>query len=135
MNNPTHFLGTWHLIPEKSDYAHGTPPVAATYQFQSGEKGSLAVSIQWTDAEGQSLGVDYTIIPDGKKRAYENPAVADEVMSEFESDRVLNSMTYRSGAVIAFATRIIDETGMMKVLQRFYTPDGNHFDNLQYYKQ
>ena len=132
MNNP--FLGVWKLQPEKSEYAQGVPPKEATYSFKSGEEKSLDVSISWKDAEGKSFSVSYSITPDGIRKKYENPQIADEVMSEFESENVLNTSTYKGGQLIAFATRIIGEDGEMKVIQRFFTPDGGSFENVQYYR-
>lgn len=129
------FLGKWHLIPEKSEYAKGTSPGSAVYEFAGGENDSLDVSVRWTDAEENDFEIGYNIITDGQRREYENPEIADEVMSEFESDFVLNTSTYKGNQKIAFASRTIDKEGIMKVVQRFFAPDGTYFDNVQYYRK
>lgn len=131
----TIFLGEWKLQPERSEYTHGTPPRKATYEFKNLSETDLEVCISWTDGEGKRFKVRYQLTPDGKKRTYENPAVADEVMSEFASDNVLNSSTFKNGRLTAFATRVIDEHGEMKVVQRMFAPDGTHFDNIQFYQR
>lgn len=129
------FLGKWKLLSEKSEYSKGTPPKSATYEFKLAENKSLDVFIQWIDSEGKEFEIEYNTIPDGKRKTYENPQVADEVMSEFETDNVLNSYTYKGGETIAFASRIIGNDGILKVIQRFYAPDGKYLDNIQYYKK
>jgi len=129
------FIGKWILLPEESKYERGIPPEEATYTFQEGENGSLHVSIVWTNNEGDKSKIHYNIIPDGQKKKYENPQMADQVMSEFKTEKHLNSYTYKAGKVIAFASRIIDEKGKMEVIQRFFSPDGKSFDNVQYYEK
>lgn len=131
----TNFIGKWLLLADRSEYATGTPPSSATYSFAAGANNYLEVSIQWTDHEGKAFDVDYVTIPDGLKKPYENPEIADEVMSEFVSENQLDSYTYKSGEVIAYASRVIDSNGIMKVTQRFYTPDGKQLDNIQYYEK
>lgn len=129
------FFGKWILLSEKSEYAHGTPPLEATYEFKIGKNESIDISIEWVDQDGEKFSLSYNAIPDGQKREYENPQIADEVMSEFESNNQLNSYTFKNGKAIAFASRIINEKGIMEVLQRFYTPEGKSFDNIQFYKR
>ncbi|MCG6188322.1 hypothetical protein [Maribellus maritimus] len=87
------------------------------------------------DEEGKEFEVEYQTVPDGQRKKYENPQVADEVMSEFESEFILNSYTFKGEKVIAFASRIIESEVKMKVIQRFFTAEGKHFDNIQYYQK
>ena len=129
------FLGKWKLLPGKSEYAKGNPPQKALYSFKKGPNKSLDVFIKWTDNEGNEFEVQYNIIPDGQRKKYDHPEIAEEVMSEFVSDHQLNSFAYKDGKTIGFTARRIDEEGIMKVVQRFYTSDGNHFDTIQYYKK
>tara|TARA_B100000949_G_scaffold119432_1_gene105623 strand:+ start:4761 stop:5003 length:243 start_codon:yes stop_codon:yes gene_type:complete len=73
------------------------------------------------------------MIPDGLRKKFENPQIADEAMSEFTAENQLNSYTYKSGKTIAFASRIIDRSGKMGVIQRIDGSNGKSHDNLQYY--
>lgn len=127
------FIGKWVLLPEYSKYEHGMPPKKATYTFEKGKDISLNVMIEWIDSEDKELKIGFNIIPDGQRRKFENPQIADEVMSEFETENQLNSYTYKAGKTIAFALRIIDKNDKMEVIQRFFNTDGNSFDNVQYY--
>ena len=129
------FLGKWTLLPEKSVYAQGLPPQHASYEISGGENELLHIHIHWKDTLGKEAEVQYSIYADGQKRVYENPEIADEVMAEFESEQVLNSYTYKAGKTIAFASRILEATGELKIIQRFFPPDGESFENIQYYQK
>ncbi|WP_421824270.1 hypothetical protein [Flagellimonas oceanensis] len=45
----------------------------------------------------------------------------------------MNSYTYKSGKTIAFASRIIDRSGKMEVIQRIDGSNDKSHDNVQYY--
>lgn len=129
------FIGKWVLLPDESKYENGVPPKEATYTFKKGEAKSLHVIIEWTDIEKKEFSIEYKITPDGQKRKFENPQIADEVMSEFVTQNQLNSYTYKAGKIIAFASRIIDKNGKMEVIQRIYNSIGDSFDNVQFYEK
>ena len=129
------FFGKWFLIAEKSEYAQGEPPKSAIYEIKQGKDHSLDIAIKWIDFEGKEFDIEYNTIPDGKRKKIEKPEIANEVMSEFASETVLNSYTYKGKNTIAFASRIIDEQGIMKVVQRHFSPKGKYFDNVQYYSK
>ncbi|BDD08885.1 hypothetical protein FUAX_13170 [Fulvitalea axinellae] len=129
------FLGKWTLLAERSEYEAGQPPKSATYEFRDAGNADLGVTIEWADAEGQEHRIDYRITVDGKRKSYENPEIADEVMSEYVGENGLNSSTYKGGKRIMFAARLIGEDGVMRVSQKMLGPDGREFENVQYYRK
>ncbi|MEM8507645.1 MAG: hypothetical protein AAF717_07440 [Bacteroidota bacterium] len=129
------FIGKWVLLPEQSTYEQGGPPQKATYSFEEGANGALHIAVEWIDEKDKENRVHYTLWPDGQKRKYENPEIADEVMSEFKGVNQLNSYTYKASKTKTFASRIIDENGKMEVIQRFFHPNGQSFETIQYYKK
>lgn len=130
-----HFLGTWRLLPEQSVYQAGTPPLQAIYSFKKEEEETISVRIQWTDHTHESFDISYQIQPDGLRKTFDNPAIADELMAEFVSPVELNSFTYKEGKLTSFASRKIDQDGLMTVLQRMYLPDGKTVENVQFYQK
>lgn len=129
------FIGKWSLIPERSEYERGDPPVAATYAFEYGSGASLDVSISWINKQGKVFELHFNLTPDGRRRDYPQSQIAEEVMAEFDGPNVLNSWSYKDGKTLAFATRIIESDGLMKVVQRIYPPYGGFYENVQYYSR
>ncbi|MEM1338010.1 MAG: hypothetical protein AAF634_06850 [Bacteroidota bacterium] len=54
------------------------------HSFEEGANGALHITVEWIDEKDKENRVRYTLWPDEQKRKYENPEIADEVMSEFK---------------------------------------------------
>ncbi len=129
------FTGKWILMPEDSKYEKGMPPKKANYIFKQANESKVDVGIEWIDSKGKEHEIEYSIYPDGKKKKYEDPQIADEIMSEFSTDSQLITYTYKAGKTIAIATRTILENGTLEVIQQFLPSGNNSYVNIQYYQK
>jgi len=132
-NDP--FLGTWHLMPEKSDYAQGLPPTSGTYTIEIQGTGYL-VKMRWQTANGDWMEMQYSAVPDGQDHAYEDPNIADTVSMTRIDHNTLDSDAKKGGQVVAYARRILSEDlQTMTVIQSGPLAEGGMFENLSVYNR
>lgn len=129
------FIGTWELIPKRSEYEVGEPAKSCTYQIFSPKPGQLQVNLEWIDGQGKEGQATYTLWPDGEKKTYENPKVGGFMRSEIlDSGELINELI-KADKVIAFGSRKVLSDGEMKIIQINTLPNGKKYKVIQYYKR
>lgn len=135
MTDQDHFLGIWQLIPEKSEYEHGDPPVEGQYQITIHNEGYL-INMQWESFYGAWNELSYIAIPDGKDHPHDDPEIADTISMTRIDEYTLDSDAKKAGRVIAHARRILSEDlRLMTVIQSGPLAEGGTFKNLSVYRR
>lgn len=125
------FIGTWILDPTSCDYQYSTPPQSGMYRISVTEHG-YHFDVAWVDAAGTAQQTAFDGIPDGVQYPYDNPQIADAVSFTRVDERTLDSATFKGGAQIAHARRVL-EGDRMTVTQSITTPDGQTLRNVAVY--
>lgn len=129
------FLGIWQLIPEKSAYEQGDPPIGGTYTLEVRGDGYL-VTMQWETYYGAWSEMSYHAIPDGQDHPYDDHTVADTISMTRVDQLTLDSDAKKGGSVIAHARRILSaDLREMTVIQSGPRPEGGTFKNLAVYRR
>lgn len=128
------FLGSWQMLPEKSNYEMGEPPKSGTYEIvQDGHK--LTFIMNWVSAANEAQHMAYSEICDGQFHPYTDAPIADEICLTLQSDTILESIAKLSGKVKLSATRELTPNGYLEVKISAKTPDGKPFTNHSTYKK
>lgn len=129
------FIGVWHLVPDACKYERGVPPRQGTYRIEA-EGDSLLFTADWMSEDGAANTVSYRSIPDGQPHPFENPLVADALLTTVTDLPSLDTATLKNGAVIAFARRELSEEGAFLIVsQSFVTPEGGSLTNVSRYRK
>ncbi|MBE2221862.1 MAG: hypothetical protein IAF02_09995 [Anaerolineae bacterium] len=129
------FLGIWQLIPEKSIYEHGDPPIAGNYTIELHGDGYL-VTMQWETYYGSWSEMSYTAVPDGQDHPYEDPTIADTISMTRIDEHTLDSDAKKGGHVVSYARRTLsNDLREMTVVQSGSLPGGGTFNNLSIYRR
>jgi hypothetical protein len=127
------FLGTWVLDPTESRYEFGTPPQQGQYTLAYA-KGTLEVTMDWTDAAGKDFHMVYSAVPDGLDHPYSDSPTVDTICTTLVDARTLDTISKKDGAVLAHGRRILSEDGSrMTVVQSGNKPDGERYENFAVY--
>ena len=127
------FLGTWELVPSKSEYQFGDPPTRGTYIIEIYGNGYL-MTMAWTTVHGRDLEMSYEATPDGIQYPLENSIVADGMSMTRVDEYTLDSATFKNIDQIAHARRELShDKNTMTVTQSGKTPDGGDFANVAVY--
>jgi len=129
------FLGIWQLIPEKSNYEHGDPPIGGNYTIELHGDDYL-VTMEWETFYGAWNEMSYTAVPDGQDHHHDDPSIADTV-SMIRIDRhTLDSDAKKGSHVVAHARRTLShDLREMTVVQSGPLPEGGTFKNLSVYRR
>jgi hypothetical protein len=129
------FLGLWQLIPEKSVYEHGEPPIGGNYTIEIQGDGYL-IHMQWETFYGAWSEMSYTAVPDGQDHHYDDPVVADSISMTRIDEHTLDSDAKKGDSVVAHARRTLsDDLREMTVVQSGISPEGDTFRNLSVYRR
>ncbi len=127
------FLGLWRFDPAQARYQLGEPPQIGTYRLDAHGDGYL-ITMEWTDARGQSYRQTYTAIPDGQLYPYGGANALVSIAMTRLDDRTLDTASFRGGERIAYAVRRLSDDGQtMQVIQSGQTPEGTPFENIAVY--
>ncbi|HEX7120987.1 MAG TPA: hypothetical protein VF178_01365 [Gemmatimonadaceae bacterium] len=132
------YLGTWHLIPELSLYAAGTPPQSGTYSITEASGGTLTLRVVWRMPGDAS---EHATEFGGRADAVPIPIPHEPGMPDaFTLTRIdagtLDSAALRDGEQVAYARRAVTEDGsLMAVVQEYLTPNGQRVRNFQVYRR
>ena len=129
------FLGIWQLIPDKSNYNHGDPPIGGNYTIEIQGDG-YAFHIEWETFYGAWSEIKYIVVPDGQDHHYDDPNIADTISMTRIDEHTLDSDAKKGGRVIAHARRTLsDDLREMTVVQSGPLPEGGTFKNLSVYRR
>lgn len=127
------FVGTWELVPAKSDYQFGDPPTRGTYKIERFGT-DYRMTMAWTTVHGRNLEMSYEGTPDGVQYPLENSIVADGMSMTRVDELTLDSATFKNIDQIAHARRSLSaDKNTMTVTQSGKTPDGDDFANVAVY--
>ncbi|MDT8446096.1 MAG: hypothetical protein RRB13_04290 [bacterium] len=133
MSQKNPFLGVWILDPNSCQYSMGEPPKSGRYEIrEDGDK--LIFTMGWVDAEDKPLEMSFAVLVDGEEHPFENPALADSTKYRYQSERILESWSYKDGRELGYSRRELNEAGtIMLVVQQVSDPNGGSLQNLATY--
>lgn len=117
------FLGTWVLDPITCEYEQGDPPRADRHRIEK-DGGDLVITMDWTDADGETHHASFRAPPNGQEVAFNGGPLADTLCLAAPSPTELNLSASRDGLELMTATRTLDADGtMLHLLQTVHLPD------------
>ena len=117
------FLGTWVLDPITCDYEQGDPPRADRHRIEQ-HGGDLVITMDWTDAEGETHHASFRAPPTGQDIPFNGGPLADTLCLSAPSPGELNLSASRDGLELMTATRKLDADGaMLHLVQTVHLPD------------
>jgi Protein of unknown function (DUF2452) len=131
------FLASWQLFPEKGSYESGLRPKSGIYKIELGGTGKqLEISMNWVSLEDQAFASQYSVIPDGEERPFDNNELGESVKSEFIDSHTFETKFLKSEMVSLRVKHEITPKGYLKVTQTHYNDQGEKFTNEEiYHKQ
>lgn len=117
------FLGNWILDTASCDYEQGDPPHADHHAITL-DGGDLVISMDWTDATGETHHAAFRAPPDGRKIPFNGGPLADTLCLSAPSPSELNLSAFRDGLELMTATRRLDADGTaLHLVQTVHLPD------------
>lgn len=131
------FLASWQLFPEKGVYEFGERPKSGTYRIESIEnERMLSVSMNWVTLENQAFSSQYSLVPDGKEHAFDNPEIADSIKAWFDDGITFESHFFKNHSPILQVRNEIMPNGYLRVVQKGLRQDNSSYVNTEiYHKQ
>ena len=133
---PPLYVGTWHLVPELSLYALGTPPVSGTYEISQSRDG-VSFRVRWRlDGDEADRSSEFGGKTDGSRIALPASGGPDSFSIEAVDDRTLDSSAFRGEKRVAWARRVASADGdLLAVVQEAAGPQGELLRNFQVYRR
>lgn len=133
------FIGKWRLIPSKSIYPLGNPPLSCLYSMKYNNENNLnETRIKWEmkyETFDNKIGeVNYEMNINGIYEPFSSPMV-DEIMSELsiqENLPSLDSYSKKDGVIVQISHRILLSDQELKIIQTF---PQNNLSNIQFYEK
>lgn len=125
MSDPIYsgFLGEWILDTASCDYEQGDPPHADRHSIAL-DGDELVISMDWTDATGETHHAAFRASPDGRNIAFNGGPLADTLCLTAPSPNELNLSALRDGLELMTATRRLDADGTtLHLVQTVHLPD------------
>lgn len=122
------YLKDWIFIPEKSHYALGTKPTAATYRLKSYQDG-IQVNLNWT-IDGQESHAEFSMVLDGQQHHID---ATQSIRCYIESGAIVSEQ-YTDNRMIARAIRKVILGGLLSVEYEHRPTNGDSYTNLQIYR-
>jgi len=117
------FLGTWLLDPNSCNYEQGEPPQADRHHIAE-DGGDLIITMDWTDAGGETHHASFRAPLDGSKIAFNGGPLADALQLTTPSSSELSLSAYCNGLELMTATRTFSADGShLLLLQTVHLPD------------
>lgn len=131
------FLASWQLFPEKCDFQSGIPPKSGNYKIESIENGhALGISINWVSMDNEAYYTQYSIVPDGTTRAFDNTELADTAEASVINSSTLLFRFFKNEQPILEVKHEIMPNGYLKLTQQGKDNSGKAFVNIEiYHKQ
>ena len=134
------FLGKWRLLPARSIYPLGNPPLSCTYIMKYDDNSNSQTKIKWEmifeTFDHKVNEVKYEMEVNGLYSSLIGYPMVDEVMSELstQEDRPsLDSYSKKDGKIIQISHRILLSDQELKIIQTF--PQNNNLSNIQFYEK
>ena len=129
------FLGIWQLIPDKSNYNHGAPPIGGNYTIEIHGDGYL-FHLEWETYYGAWSELKYIVAPDGQDHHYEDPIIADTISVTHIDPLTFDSDAKKNGRIVTHTRHTLsDDLREMTVVQSGPLPEGGTFRNLSVYRR
>lgn len=131
------FLAAWQLFPEKGSYEIGQRPKSGIYKIELGGTGKqLDISMNWVSLEDQAFASQYSVIPDGEQRAFDNIELGEFITSAFVDSQTFENKFFKGEQVCLHVMHEITPKGYLKVTQVHHNNQGDAFTNEEiYHKQ
>lgn len=129
------FLGIWQLIPDKSNYNHGNPPIGGNYTIEIHGDGYL-FHIESETYYGAWSELKYIAVPDGQDHHYDDPVIADTISITRIDHLTFDSDAKKGGRIVAHRRHTLsDDLREMTVVHSGALPEGGTFKNLSVYRR
>ena len=131
------FLASWQLFPERGSYELGQRPKSGIYKIELGGTGKqLDISMNWVSLEDHAFASQYSVIPDGDERPFDNNELGESIKSEFIDSQTFETHFLRGDQVSLHVKHEITPKGYLKVIQTHHSDQGDKFTNEEiYHKQ
>lgn len=117
------FLATWLLDPASCDYEQGEPPQADRHHIAE-DGGDLVITMDWTDAGGETHHASFRAPLDGSKIAFNGGPLADALQLTMPSSTELSLAAYCDRLELMTAMRTLSADGTnLQLVQTVHLPD------------
>jgi len=129
------FLGTWKLSLEKSKY-QSPAPISYTYKYETGDNGTLKVTVASVDANGSPNTHQRVETYDGKPRPVVNDPGAEAVSVKRVDDHTIQGINWKKGKPVTSFTRTLSQDGKtMTVTVDGTTAQGKHYHDVRVFEK
>ena len=117
------FLGTWSLDPETCDYEQGEPPRADRHHIAE-DAGDLVITMDWTDADGETHHASFRAPLDGSKMPFNGGPLADALQLKTPSSSELSLSAFCDGLELMTAMRTMStDSSSLLLVQTVHLAD------------
>jgi hypothetical protein len=129
------FVGDWNLVPAKSHFELGRPPVSAEYII-SIQDNQLVFTVRYTTSSGSQHEQTNLAVLDGQPHLYENPEVADTITHTLVNDTTIDSVVRTAGTIISHIRREASADNRVLTITQFeHLADGTQARNVSIYER
>jgi len=131
------FLASWQLFPEKGSYESGLRPKSGIYRIELGGTGKqLNISMNWVSLEDQAFASQYSVIPDGELREFNDSDLGESIKSEFTGSHTFETSFFKNERLSLHVRHEITPKGFLKVTQTHHHELEEKYTNEEiYHKQ
>ncbi len=131
------FLASWQLFPEKGSYELGLRPKSGIYKIELGGTGKqLNISMNWVSLEDQAFASQYSVIPDGELREFNDSDLGESIKSEFTGSHTFETSFFKNERLSLHVRHEITPKGYLKVTQTHHHELEKKYTNEEiYHKQ
>lgn len=126
-------IGTWEMLPEKSDLTFPDARKNNTYIIKRVDKNIMMIQSEWTTTDNKSGFVGYTVHVDGIPR--KNRLDNTKTVGKFRGQNVLTTSTLVDEQVESVVVREVLESGELKLTKIQIEANGEQTKIVQYFKR
>ncbi len=117
------FIGSWQLIPEKSEYSLGVAPKSMIYQFIEKED-RISAFVNWYTYDGESMQTDYSFNKDEGELVFDYHEVAEKIETKIASNYEATIIAIKDKEVIFENKFTITPKGLLIIEQSYLHNEG-----------
>jgi Protein of unknown function (DUF2452) len=132
-NSAYNFLGSWQLVPEKSEYSHGVAPKSMYLKIEEYNQ-LLQLDWNWNTYDNEAMHTSYKIdtLAD-KQHPFEHPTVADVIEAKFEGSYKMQITAFKQNEIVFDNFFEINNKGLLLVKQYGKTTKNEELKKLDVY--
>jgi predicted transcriptional regulator len=131
------FIASWQLFPEKGEYQLGNRPKSGYYKIQANENSrDLNILHTWVSLENDAFNAEFSVLPDGELHSFTTDGFADQVKATLIDSANLQFVFLKDHEQVLDVLHTITPNGLLKIVQKGFTPGNNPYTNTEiYHKQ